>query len=442
MAEIFGFPYVEVEFNKDGTTHDPSQVEAASTLVSENDVTDLMVISHGWNNDMAQARALYRRFFRALKRQVGDDDAPGRTIGVVGILWPSKKITDRELIPGDAAAGVAIDLSDDELEDQIDELRDDFEADETNAAIDEMVTLVPDLEGSEPAQRRFVELARTLVQGDVDEELDVEIPPEFFELDGAELLDLISRPSLLETAAEGGAADLGGAADVGELAGGAAGFGDLLGGIKKAASNFLNTFTYYQMKKRAGDVGEGGANTLLHQLRIEFPALRIHMVGHSFGGRLVTAAVRGPNGGQPAAAASMTLLQAAFSHNGLAENFDRDRDGYYRKVIADKHVKGPVLITHTKNDKAVGMGYPLASRIARQDAAALGDENDRFGGMGRNGAQHTPEAVPGTLLDADGAYDFEGATIYNLNADQHIKNHGDVASNATANAVLAAITAR
>ncbi len=39
MAEIFGFPYVEVEFNKDGTTHDPSQVDAASTLVSEEEST-------------------------------------------------------------------------------------------------------------------------------------------------------------------------------------------------------------------------------------------------------------------------------------------------------------------------------------------------------------------------------------------------------------------
>jgi hypothetical protein len=440
MAEIFGFPYTEVEFNRNGTIHDPSQADAASTMVAESAITDLVVISHGWNNDMAQARALYRKFFRALRKQVGAQGA-GPVVGVVGVLWPSKEIADRDLKAGDAAAGVAIDLDDDELEDQLDELRDDFEVDETNATIDELVTLVPDLEASESAQRRFVDLARTLLQGDVDDELSVEIPPEFFALDGNEILDLISRPSLLETTTGADAAGLGGAADLGDPSGEAALFGGLIGGIKKAASDFLNTLTYYKMKQRAGDVGEKGTNTLLLGLHREFPALRIHLIGHSFGGRLVTAAVRGPDAGQPAPVASMTLLQAAYSHNGLAEDFDGDKDGYYRAVIANHQVTGPVLITHTKNDKAVGKAYPLASRIARQDAAALGDENDRFGGMGRNGAQHTPEAEPLTLLDADGAYTFEPGVVYNLQADDHIKNHGAVANNATANAVWAAITA-
>ena len=440
MAEIFGFPYTEVEFNKDGTIHDAKQADAVSKMVSEGGISDLIVISHGWNNDMAQARALYRRFFRALSRQIGQQGT-GRVVGVLGVLWPSKRIAERDLKAGDAASAVAKDLDDDELGDQLDELREDFEADEINATIDELITLVPDLEISESVQRRFVELARTLVQGDVDDELDVEIPSEFFELDGNEILDLMSRPSVLEMSTGGGAADLGGAADVGGISGDAALFGGLIGGIKKAASDFLNTLTYYKMKQRAGNVGEGGANSLLLRLQSEFPALRLHLIGHSFGGRLVTAAVRGPDGGQPASVASMTLLQAAYSHNGLAEDFDGDKDGYYRTIIANHHVTGPVLITHTKNDTAVGMAYPLASRIAHQDAAALGDENDRFGGMGRNGAQHTPEAEFSILLDADGAYAFEPGAVYNLRADDHIENHGAVANDATANAVWAAILA-
>ncbi len=61
-------------------------------------------------------------------------------------------------------------------------------------------------------------------------------------------------------------------------------------------------------------------------------------------------------------------------------------------------VNGPILITHTKNDKAVGIAYPLASRINGVKTAALGDENDPYGGIGRNGAQKTPEAVVGELL--------------------------------------------
>jgi hypothetical protein len=76
----------------------------------------------------------------------------------------------------------------------------------------------------------------------------------------------------------------------------------------------------------------------------------------------------------------------------------------------------------------------MASRIMNQVAAALGDANDKFGGMGRNGAQHTPEAFDDTLLPVGGKYQPlpSGKTIRNLNGDgpspqPTITSHGDVA---------------
>ena len=36
-------------------------------------------------------------------------------------------------------------------------------------------------------------------------------------------------------------------------------------------------------------------------------------------------------------------------------------------------VAGPIVITHTKNDVAVGIAYPIAYHFAREDAADLGD---------------------------------------------------------------------
>ena len=77
----------------------------------------------------------------------------------------------------------------------------------------------------------------------------------------------------------------------------------------------LNFATYYQMKERAGTVGAGGLNPLLRELRAAAPDLRIHLVGHSFGGRLVTAAALGRAGsdgrgaGQHDAAAGGVLAQ-------------------------------------------------------------------------------------------------------------------------------------
>src|SRR4029450_4507756 len=37
--------------------------------------------------------------------------------------------------------------------------------------------------------------------------------------------------------------------------------------------------------------------------------------------------------------------------------------------------------------RAVGIAYPVASRLAGTVASAFGDANDKFGGLGRNGAQ-------------------------------------------------------
>jgi hypothetical protein len=83
----------------------------------------------------------------------------------------------------------------------------------------------------------------------------------------------------------------------------------------------------------------------------------------------------------------MALLQTAFSHNG----FSQKRSGFFRSVVKNKRVAGPILITHTKNDKAVGLAYPAASRISRDNASGFGDADDEFGGLGNNGAQQMEE---------------------------------------------------
>jgi hypothetical protein len=139
----------------------------------------------------------------------------------------------------------------------------------------------------------------------------------------------------------------------------------------------------------------------------------------------------------------MTLLQAAFSHYGLAQDYDgKGSDGAFRAAVAGARprVKGPVIITCTKNDKAVGIAYAIASRLAGQQASALGDENDWFGGIGRNGARRTPEAkTEGRLLDAGKVYEFAGQKIHNLRADSFIASHSDITGKQVAWAILSAV---
>jgi hypothetical protein len=170
--------------------------------------------------------------------------------------------------------------------------------------------------------------------------------------------------------------------------------------------------------------------------------MRVHLVGHSFGGRLVTAATIGESDETSIAAESITLLQAAFSHNGFAENYRRGQNGYFRAVVTDCMTGGPILVTHSDRDRAVGFAYPLASRLMGDDAAGLGGgAGDRFGGMGRNGAQKTPEAIAGRLHAVDDPYAFAAGRVYNLNADSLILDHGAIRIPEVAYAILSAIAA-
>jgi len=146
-------------------------------------------------------------------------------------------------------------------------------------------------------------------------------------------------------------------------------------------------------------------------------------VGHSFGGRLVTSCAFSAEDWHPQ---SLTLLQAAFSHYGFAHRYEGSSDGFFRTMVTRSNVSGPVVITHSDKDHAVGMAYPLASRLAQQVASGLGDAHDRYGGIGRNGAQKTPEAVAMTLHAPGDPYALEPGRIYNLSADDVILGHSDI----------------
>ena len=247
--------------------------------------------------------------------------------------------------------------------------------------------MTPQLEKSPDARREFVQAIRAILNPDDQHPEDGS--NDFFAADPETLFQNLSgdvryTPTL----------DTGGATSIsGE---GAAGFiGDIASGLLAGARRIANFGTYYEIKTRAGIVGQSGAALVLARVRERRPDLPLNLVGHSFGGRLVTAAASRLVPG--AKAVTMMLLQAAFSHNGLAAKFDGTHDGAFRTVLQDRRISGPLLITHTKRDSAVGIAYPLASRIARQAAAALGDEGDPYGGIGRNGAQRTPEAEFKTL---------------------------------------------
>ena len=402
------------------------------------DPADVLVFVHGWNNDMDEARAWYGELAGHV-RTVLSQRPPGglgaRRFVILGVLWPSKKFADRALIAG-GAAGMGGAVADAELAGRLDELRDAFDAPDAEQRLKDAKALVDRLEDSPKARDDFVDLVRGALPPTAGKDAD-DFAGQFWDEAGRDVLELLKAPVLVSAPGAGN----GGATSVGDE-GSAAGFSLSLSGIKAAAERFLNLTTYYQMKDRAGLVGARGLNPLLRELRADRKDTRIHLVGHSFGGRLVTAATVGEPGDEPVGLDTVSLLQAAFSHFGFASHYEGDKDGFFRRMVTDDMVRGPVIITHSVHDTAVGYAYPLASRLAGQNAAGLGDAGDRFGGIGRNGAQKTPEAINLQLQEAGKEYAFASPSVINLNADKVISDHSDIRNEPLAFAVLSAVAAR
>jgi hypothetical protein len=93
-------------------------------------------------------------------------------------------------------------------------------------------------------------------------------------------------------------------------------------------------------------------------------------------------------------------------------------------VVDNHRIKGPIVVTYTPNDRAVGIAYPVASRLSGTVASAFGDANDKFGGLGRNGAQkmEPSEVVPGVdrLLAVGGSYSWQSGRFHNLESSKYI----------------------
>ena len=431
--ELAGFPCCEFAVNKSGLAVDAGAQQKAADTLAQAGVTDLFIISHGWNNNMEEARALYKDFFTGLRALLAQNAVRGldRKFGIVGVLWPSKKFTDEELIPG-GAASVTPSARMTLLARKIDGLKGVFTAPKADDILQQAKDLLPELEDTPAAREQFGLLIRSLMPNMAGDSEDASRL--FVKMSGADLMQKLAVVVLPIGPAQpgGGAVSMGGAGAVG----GAALFNPF-SGVTAAAANLLNLTTFYQMKERAGMIGRTAVSDLVKAIMARSPQMKLHVIGHSFGARLVTALALGKEGAPPQKFASMTLLQGAFSHNGFADKFKTV--GFFRDVVADHRVAGPILATCTVNDRAVGLAYPLASLIAGQNASVFGGPTDPFGGLGRNGAQNTTEAVDSELQPVGSAYDFKAGAIYNLNADKVISGHSDICKPEVFYALLKAV---
>jgi hypothetical protein len=405
-TEIAGLPHWEVGFDEQGRA-DQGEAGALLAELPGEDLTDLFVFSHGWNSSRAQARRLYERYFEQLPGLLARGGSTART-GTLGIVWPSKRWADEPEPTGGGDGGGAAGLGDSTAAPAVpggdgalvEDLKDVFKGRERHRALDELARLLERRPEDPAALARFQELMGTLAaepdaepagEDQGEEALVTDDPEKVF----GRFADAVPQ------AGEGGAAGLGDA------------FGRLWNGAKEA----LRQLTYFEMKQRAGVVGKQGLGPLLGRVHQADPDLRIHLIGHSFGARLVSFALAGlPDGAGPSPVKSLYLLQGAFSHFAFADALpmDRSRGGALKGMAA--RVDGPLAVSFSVHDAAVGKLYPLASMTSHDDAAGLEDQLFRWGGMGHDGAQ----AVDATVADlgpVGTGYPFRPGRFVNLDGD-------------------------
>ncbi|MGW9369785.1 serine-threonine protein kinase [Streptomyces xanthophaeus] len=368
-------PYEELVFDAQG---DPDP--AGQGALTRMEATDLLVFAHGWNSDRDTSTRLYDRFFAPFPGLVGS----GVRLGYVGVMWPSIRFADEPIPdfdpPGALAEpgfGTALDPS---TRRALGEFWPGREAE-----LDRVAELLEERPGSAAAFIEFGALVRELAGVNGVTVAEPPAVPLIFTQDVLEVCAAFTR-GLAQTGALPGTDEEGNA-----LLGG--GLRSLWGGAKE----LLRQATYYRMKKRAGAVGERGLGPVLAELARARPSVRVHLIGHSFGARVVSFSLRAvPDGAR--FVKSLTLLQGAFSHYAFADRLPHDRRSGGALRGLQRRVDGPVVACHSAHDSALKVFYPLASRMAGDSAGLLGFD-ERWGAIGHDGVQAVPGA-PRLSLDA------------------------------------------
>ncbi|MGW0749618.1 serine-threonine protein kinase [Streptomyces sp. NPDC002587] len=368
-------PYAELTFDSEGDA-DP----ASQGAVSRMEATDLLVFAHGWNSDRSTSTRLYDRFFAPFPGLVG----PGVRLGYVGVVWPSIRFSDEPIPdfepPGALAEpgfGTALDPGTRQALGEFWPGR--------RAELDRVAELLEERPESESAFIEFGALVRELAGVDAVAAVAAPEVPALFTEDVLEVCRALTR-ALAEAGAHPGAAA------ERELA---------PGGVPRTlwngAKELLRQATYYRMKKRSGVVGERGLGPVLAELARQRPQLRVHLIGHSFGARLVSFSLRAvPDGARYVR--SLTLLQGAFSHYAFCDRLPHDKGRGGALGGLQRKVDGPVVACHSPHDTSLRVFYPLASRMAGDSAGLLGFD-ERWGAVGHDGVQAVPGA-PRLALDA------------------------------------------
>jgi hypothetical protein len=385
---IDGLAYYEIEFDEAGGLIND---DGLLTDAESGKFDDIFIMAHGWNTSAGSAENLYQAMFGLLAAQL-----PGRVdrCAAVGVIWPALLFPedDPKTATATASTGKALAAA----------LSPAFPT--QTDALDRMGTLLDTRPQDPDRLTEFHQLAASLVTSKAGETHEDSGENAAITGDTATVFGFFSALAKQPPAGGQGQA-----------------LANPFSPLWDGAREVLRTLSYYEMKNRAGVVGETGLGPLLGKLVSDdnTPRARVHLSGHSFGARLVSFALRPLPAGPATPVKSLLLIQAAFSHFSFAAPLPLDpaRNG----ALADRRdrVDGPLLATFSAADRALGWWYPTASMLSHQDSQARDDLTYRWGAIGHDGYQQ-PGVIDHLLLAAKQPYVFVKNHFYRLDANDVI----------------------
>jgi hypothetical protein len=449
MENLNGFDFQAMHYDEHGNAQ--SGVEEFAQHVKKEKVTDAIFLCHGFRNDENAARTLYGNFLKSFSANASlpavAEQLSSRKFAVAGVFWPSMIFRENFDVQGSAlSADIAPSASA-----RLQAMKSGLDG-SGQAIIDQMTDLLSNDVSGGDTQLKLSGLLINLAQS-LPVEAENECRTAFAKAKPDVLRDSLLAGDSIQVVAAG--AGPGGSMGIPTLGPGPGAVGQaqsFFGPVVGFVAKFLNLTTFLLMFHRCGDIGTNGISQAVRRVRSLSSSVRVHLVGHSLGGRSITACAKQLVMNEPNLQVdSMMMLEAAYSHFGLSPagaGLVPHPRGFFRDVVEKNAVKTPILATYSDRDSVVGFAYTSMAAVSLNRAQAFGDEHSPFGGIGRNGVLDTTDATKEDLHVPNDAYTFSGSKIRNLNGSKIVNgkplidSHGDVTNPAVtwAFASLVAIT--
>jgi hypothetical protein len=417
--------YFKLFFDAQGYPQDRNAADQAAVidalLNSPKPVTDLWLFSYGWNNDLVHGTSTYDTWV-ARMREVQQDKVQDPTYNplFIGLYWPSKAWADYSMkLTANLSATTGAETTTGGGEGEFEMYSELIaqptatpapDAQEVQRFVNDFRPVMdpegiygPDYErdfhrlytlmsqSQPPSDQEMTEFVKILKKYDTP---DPHLDPLERENVGNAPIDVVVKQLKDE---------------------GAAPAPQYEGFVVDKLQQLFSVFTFWKMKARAAVVGENGVYRFLLNVKKALSKhkrqVRIHLLGHSFGAKLVTAAV------YPAASAknielpfvnTLVLLLGAFSQFSFSSNIpvSTGASGRYAAIIQCRVVANPLVAIYSCYDTANKFLYPLGMSFKaftplEQRYEIGGDEETEelysisknpFGALGVNGAQGLNEA--------------------------------------------------